>query len=503
MSERSGGFGAFLFGIVLGAVAGFVFAPTEGGESTRRKMTKGLRNLKELAEDKVDEVRGLLKEAEDEAEENEEAEEEPELGTREQLRRRLDAARRRRPAHPRGSLRRQHSVSRRRSVVRYPPHCHSVCRARPRRRRVPRPAPAVRPPAERPRAAGALPPRGERRGDRAVRLHRARARRPRRAARTPHAPRGAPVPVVLDSYVRGTAGGPERSVRHGGEPILAEGQTDRYRYGLRRGCAVPRGCARVHEPRRLVAARLAGVQHRAVLCDLQISAEPPHLLADRRGGVAVLRDRVRARQAVVCPVCRALRDVRSRDVRCQPDRFPVVHSVDLLHVLRVPAGRRGGRDLRPDAHATPATRAPRMTPTLIDLRSDTVTKPSPGMRRAMADAEVGDDVLDGDPTTRRLEERIAELLGTGDALFFPSGTQANQTGLALVTEPGTELLLEANAHLVHSEMAGVAALSGVQIRPITTPDGLLTADLVRGALRVPSPHVPRITALAIENTNNP
>jgi threonine aldolase len=143
-----------------------------------------------------------------------------------------------------------------------------------------------------------------------------------------------------------------------------------------------------------------------------------------------------------------------------------------------------------------------MTPTLIDLRSDTVTKPSPGMRRAMADAEVGDDVLDGDPTTRRLEERIAELLGTEDALFFPSGTQANQTGIALVTEPGTELLVEANAHLVHSEVAGVAALAGVQIRPITTPDGLLTADLVRGALRDPSPHVPRITALAIENTHN-
>ena len=143
-----------------------------------------------------------------------------------------------------------------------------------------------------------------------------------------------------------------------------------------------------------------------------------------------------------------------------------------------------------------------MTPTLIDLRSDTVTKPSPGMRRAMADAEVGDDVLDGDPTTRRLEERIAELLGTGDALFFPSGTQANQTGLALVTEPGTELLLEANAHLLHSEVAGLAALAGVQIRPITTPDGLLTPDLVRGALRAPSPHVPRITALAIENTHS-
>ena len=144
-----------------------------------------------------------------------------------------------------------------------------------------------------------------------------------------------------------------------------------------------------------------------------------------------------------------------------------------------------------------------MSPTAaIDLRSDTVTKPSAAMRRAIAEADVGDDVLDGDPSTRRLEERIAEVLGTGDALFFPSGTQANQTGIALVTEPGTELLLEANAHLVHSEVAGVAALAGVQIRPITTPDGLLTPDLVRGALRAPSPHVPRITALAIENTHS-
>jgi len=78
----------------------------------------------------------------------------------------------------------------------------------------------------------------------------------------------------------------------------------------------------------------------------------------------------------------------------------------------------------------------------------------------------------------------------------------NQTGIALVTEPGTELLLEANAHLVHSEVAGVAALSGVQIRPITTPDGLLTPELVRGMIRAPSPHVPRTTALAIENTHN-
>jgi threonine aldolase len=124
------------------------------------------------------------------------------------------------------------------------------------------------------------------------------------------------------------------------------------------------------------------------------------------------------------------------------------------------------------------------------------------MRRAMAEAEVGDDVLDGDPTTRRLEQRVAELLGTQDALFFPSGTQANQTGIGLSVEWGTELFLEANAHLVHYELAGVAALFGAQIRPVTTRDGLLTADLLRAALRPASPDVPRATALAIENTHN-
>ena len=138
----------------------------------------------------------------------------------------------------------------------------------------------------------------------------------------------------------------------------------------------------------------------------------------------------------------------------------------------------------------------------IDLRSDTVTKPSAAMRRAMADAEVGDDVLDGDPTTRRLEELVARLLGKADALFFPTGTQANMTGVAMCTTPGTELVLEADAHLVHYEVAGVALLAGVQIRPVTTPDGLLSADLVRGALRPASPDVPRISAVAIENTHN-
>ena len=143
-----------------------------------------------------------------------------------------------------------------------------------------------------------------------------------------------------------------------------------------------------------------------------------------------------------------------------------------------------------------------MSPAPIDLRSDTVTRPSAAMRRAMADAEVGDDVLDGDPTTRRLEEATAALLGMEDALFFPSGTQANQTGLGLCTRLGTELIVEADAHIVHYELAGVAALWGVQIRPVTTPDGRLTAARLRDALRPASPHLPRVTAVTIENTHN-
>ncbi len=138
----------------------------------------------------------------------------------------------------------------------------------------------------------------------------------------------------------------------------------------------------------------------------------------------------------------------------------------------------------------------------IDLRSDTVTRPSAAMRRAMAEAEVGDDVLDHDPTTLRLEERVAELLGKGAALFFPSGTQANQTGIRLLTRPGTELLLEAGAHLLTYEIAGVAANAGVQVRPVQTPDGVLTAELLRAALRPRSPHYPRVSAMAIENTHN-
>jgi threonine aldolase len=120
----------------------------------------------------------------------------------------------------------------------------------------------------------------------------------------------------------------------------------------------------------------------------------------------------------------------------------------------------------------------------------------------MAEAEVGDDILDGDPTTRRLEERIAELAGFDAALFFPSGVQANQVAVWLHTEPGTEVIVEANAHLVLYEMAGIAGLAGAQIRPVSAPDGILTADLARAAWRPTSPHVPRISLVAAENTHN-
>jgi len=102
----------------------------------------------------------------------------------------------------------------------------------------------------------------------------------------------------------------------------------------------------------------------------------------------------------------------------------------------------------------------------LDLRSDTVTRPTAAMRQAMATAEVGDDVLDGDPTTRRLEALVAERLGKDKALFFPSGSMANQAAIWVHTTPGTELLCDAEAHIFHWEIAAVAGLCGVQCRPV-------------------------------------
>jgi threonine aldolase len=139
---------------------------------------------------------------------------------------------------------------------------------------------------------------------------------------------------------------------------------------------------------------------------------------------------------------------------------------------------------------------------VIDLRSDTVTKPSAEMLQAMIGAEVGDDVLDGDPTTRRLERRVADLLGMEAALFFPSGTQANQTAVWVLSQPGTEIVLEAQAHVVDYELGALASLSGVQPRPVRTRDGILTREAVQDAWRHPSPYLPRASMLAGENTHN-
>jgi len=139
---------------------------------------------------------------------------------------------------------------------------------------------------------------------------------------------------------------------------------------------------------------------------------------------------------------------------------------------------------------------------VIDLRSDTLTLPSSAMRRAMAEAEVGDDVLDGDPTTRQLERRVATLLGKEASLFFPSGTQGNQVAVHVLAPRGSEVIVEADAHIVHYEKAAAAALSGVQLVPVRGTGGVLAPDDVAAAVRQGSAFVPRTGLIAVENTHN-
>jgi threonine aldolase len=139
---------------------------------------------------------------------------------------------------------------------------------------------------------------------------------------------------------------------------------------------------------------------------------------------------------------------------------------------------------------------------IVDLRSDTVTRPTPAMRRAMADAEVGDDVLDGDPTTRRLEERTAELLGKERALFFPTGTMANQCAIGVFARHGNELLIDADSHIVHLELGAVAAFHGVQIRTAIGPSGVMDAAALQSVMRLEGRDRPRACLVAVENTHN-
>jgi threonine aldolase len=143
------------------------------------------------------------------------------------------------------------------------------------------------------------------------------------------------------------------------------------------------------------------------------------------------------------------------------------------------------------------------TAELVDLRSDTVTKPTPGMRRAMAEAEVGDDVYVEDPTVRALEERTAELFGHEAALFVPSGTMGNQIGMRLVCEPGQEVLCDADAHVVTYEMGAAAAIFGISTRTVVSSGGRLDADQLIAQVRPKDNwHLTATAAIAVENSHN-
>jgi threonine aldolase len=139
----------------------------------------------------------------------------------------------------------------------------------------------------------------------------------------------------------------------------------------------------------------------------------------------------------------------------------------------------------------------------VDLRSDTLTRPTPAMRRAMAEAEVGDDVYREDPTVNALEERVAELFGHEAALFVPSGTMGNQIGLRLVCEPGQEVLGDADAHILTYEMGAAAALFGLSSRTVVSAGGRLSADQLIAQVRPHGDwHLTATAAVAVENTHN-
>jgi len=139
---------------------------------------------------------------------------------------------------------------------------------------------------------------------------------------------------------------------------------------------------------------------------------------------------------------------------------------------------------------------------MIDLRSDTVTKPSGPMRRAMAEAEVGDDVLGDDPTCNALEKRTAEILGKEAAVYMPSGTMTNQVAIRTHTEPGDEILLDRNAHVYFYEAGAPAAISGVMCRLLPGVRGIFTVDDVREVLRPANVHFPTTKLICLENTHN-
>jgi threonine aldolase len=139
---------------------------------------------------------------------------------------------------------------------------------------------------------------------------------------------------------------------------------------------------------------------------------------------------------------------------------------------------------------------------IVDLRSDTVTRPTPAMRRAMAEAEVGDDVYAEDPTINRLQARAAEIFGREAALYFPSGSMANLTAIKTWTRPGTEVICEAQAHIYLYEMAAMCAIAGCMPNTVPADSGTLTWDLIEPLIR---PHIyyrAQTALIELENTHN-
>jgi threonine aldolase len=139
---------------------------------------------------------------------------------------------------------------------------------------------------------------------------------------------------------------------------------------------------------------------------------------------------------------------------------------------------------------------------MIDLRSDTITQPTPAMRQAIAQAPVGDDVLGDDPTVQALETYVADLLGKEAAVYMPSGTMTNQTALRVHTEPGDEVILEAEAHIYYYEGGAPAVLSGVMCRLVKGQNGIFTADDLKQVLRPADEHFPQTKLVCLENTHN-
>jgi threonine aldolase len=139
---------------------------------------------------------------------------------------------------------------------------------------------------------------------------------------------------------------------------------------------------------------------------------------------------------------------------------------------------------------------------MIDLRSDTLTQPTAGMRQAMASAPVGDDVFGEDPTVQALERRAAEVLGKEAAVYMPSGTMTNQVAMRAHTEPGDEVLLEGESHVYYYEVGAPAALAGVMCRFVPGERGIFTADDLRAAVRPRNIHYAVPKLMCIENTHN-